>query len=328
MSDKINTYLYVSDLTFMNKYCVNSGKKYKTNKQEYLPIINAIDIDIQKISLSKFIIYLKCVKLTKSQKAGFFGYFTGGHILISEKQSLEIKKDKNILVDELLYRKMIQKYNLLEVPNLYFIKYDEITPFVTIVSPTKIKEICDKNNFEFKRITSKYNSLNIINFDVDKIISFIEDEFENEDNQDNTEKSEDEDNIQSDKEENESEIINMDIPIVWNPCEIIIEKMENLEIKKNDIVFHCNKCKICEVVNNNRENLEFTNKKINFHIKENEDGKELVDKIIDFYQLTQNYMEYKDKFEECGFYETKINIIFYKNEGELYDKSFFIIIKF
>ena len=83
---KINNFLYFLDHTFVKKYCISSGIKYQITKYDYLPLINNTKLNLEELSNSKFLIYLKCVKATKSSKSGFYGYFTGGHILISGKQ--------------------------------------------------------------------------------------------------------------------------------------------------------------------------------------------------------------------------------------------------
>ena len=94
----------------------------------------------------------------------------------------------------------------------------------------------------------------------------------------------------------------MNIPIVWNPCNIIIEKMDNSSIKKIDIISHYKKCDSCDITDNNRIKLEFENKKINLQIKEDEEGKEEVDCIINFYQSDKKYIEKKPIFDKTGLF--------------------------
>lgn len=320
-----NTYLFIIDSTFISKYCLKNSTKYKLNKYDYLPIINTSGNIITELINSKFLIYLKCVKETKSTKAGYFGYFDGEEILINKKISKNINNvNENIIIDDLLYKNMIQNYSLCEVPNLIFVKYNLIVPFNTLITPTNFKEICNKNNLNCGTFSPKLNCLNIVKYKIDDFIKYIE---ELEEDKTENEETENEETENEEFEEDNTEMTQMDIPILWIPCNKILEKMENLKIKKNDIIYHYKECETCEIVDNNRKLLEITNKKINFHIKENEEDKEFIDKIIDFYQIAKKYIEKKELFENFGLEEDKINIIFYKNIGEIYDESFFIISK-
>ena len=329
-----NTYLYIADMTFISKYCVNNSKKYKTNKQEYIPIINTCSKNINELANSNFLIYLKCVKLNKSTKAGYFGYFIGCHILINEKiakQQKDTVLNKNIKIDNLLFRTMVQNYSLCEVKNLVFIKYDDIIPFNNIVIPSKFKEICKKNNHQFEKFSTKLNCLNIVNYKINKPIEWItqyfgEDKEDGEDEEDDENEDDEDEEEDDEKEDEEPDMVIMNVPILWNPCSVIIEKMEKLCISKKCIKEHYNECETCEVVDNNRRMLEF-NKKLNIHKLENDENKIIVDKIIDFYQLAIKYIDTNENFENNGLKEDEINIIYYKYEGELYDKSFLIIHK-
>lgn len=329
MEEIQNKYLYIANSTFISKYCIDNSIKYKTKKYDYLPIINTSGKDINELANSKFMIYLKCVKLNKSSKAGYFGYFTGEHILINNniKQQHKIKSSDDIKVDDLLYRIMIQNYSLCELPNLVFIKYDTVIPFNNLITPTKFGEICKKNNFQSEKISTKLNCLNVVNYNIDEPIDYIEREFENEEEEDDEKENEEENEKNGKDEEEDINVVVMNIPIVWNPCNEIIDKMENMDIKKKDILEHYKKCDICEVVDNNRIAINFDNKKINLHIKQNEEDTNFINKIIDDYQLTKKYIEKNNLFEDFGLEENKINIIYYKCEGELYNNSFFIISK-
>ena len=162
---KINKFLYILDHTFVKKYCVSYGVKYKTTKYDYLPIINTTKLNLEELSNSKFLIYLKCVKATKSNVSGFFGYFIGQHILINSKQSKQIKIPNTadiIVTDDNEYKKIIHKYNLCDMDDLVFIRYDKVIPFNSIVSPLKYKKICGENNIQFEKIPSRLNCLNIM----------------------------------------------------------------------------------------------------------------------------------------------------------------------
>lgn len=337
---EINKFLYILDHTFVKKYCECSTTQYKSIKYDYLPIINTTNFSLEELTKSKFLIYLKCVKATKSTKSGFFGYFLGQKILINSKQEKQIKNSELVIIDDLEYKKMVFDYNLCDMDNLVFIRYETITSFKTIIAPLRYKNICQENNIQFEKTPSRINCLNIVNYKIDEPIKYIEqelqkeeDEEENEDEENEDEEDENDDEDGEDKvnkeEENEEEkdIIMMTIPIVWNPCKIIIDKMDNLSIKKIDIITHYKKCDYCDITDNNRIKLEFENIKINLQIKDGDEGKKQVDSIINFYHNDKKYIEKKCIFDNNLLFEDKINMIYYKYEEEIYDKSFFIIKK-
>ena len=334
--EQVNKFLYILDHTFVKKYCVSSSRIYKIKKYNYLPLVSIGKVAIDRLANSKFLIYLKCVKATKSTVSGYFGYFVGGKLLINNKQSKDVKDKNNVEVDEDEYRRMVKNYCLCVMDNLVFIKYEEITQFDSIVSPTKYKAICRENNIECYKMSSNLKCLNIIENEIDETIEYIELELEKEAEKiENEESDENEGNDGNDgdggDEDNTKEdlvdMVNMNIPIVWNPCNTIIEKMDNMNIKKADIILHYKKCDICDITDNNRKKLDFADSKINLQVKDGEENKEKMDNIINFYQFDKKYIEKKPIFDEMYLFEDKINIIYYKCEDELYDKSIFIISK-
>lgn len=217
--------------------------------------------------------------------------------------------------------------------NLIFIKYKNIKEFDSIVSTKKYKAICQENNIEYYKMSSDLEYLNIIQNEIDESIEYIELELEKEaekkeneesdENEEIDEKEGDKENINEDKED----VVNMNIPIVWNPCNYIIEKMDNMNIKKADIILHYKKCEICDITDNNRKKLDIGDGKMNLQVKDGEGSKEKMDNIINFYQFDKKYKEKKSIFDEIYLFEDKINIIYYKCENELYEKSIFIISK-
>ena len=329
---KINKFLYVADHAFIKKYCANPKTHY-----DYLPIINSLKLDLDELANSQFLIYLKCVKATKSTISGFYGYFTGEHILIKNKQKSQIKNkelDKNIIcVDDAEYKLMVRNYNLCDMDNLIFVKYSTLNPFKSITSVKTYKTICEKHDIQIEKLPPRSNCLNIAPDNTDPTIKYIEFELEKEieddeedDEEEEDEEGEDEDEEVGNKEEDMGDKIGMGIPIVWNPCKVIIGKMDDLTIKKLDISTHYKNCELCDITDNNRIKLVFDKRKVNLQTKHFE-NKEHMDSIINSYQLDKKYIEKKTIFDEMSFSEDKINIVYYDCEGEFYDKSFFIICK-
>jgi hypothetical protein len=311
-------YIYFLDENFINKYLVNKEIKYR-----YLPIINIYKDDYNDFAFTKYLIYLKNNKITKSQKAGYYGYFESEEILANSK----ILKSGNfnddlIKEDNTLYKNIVKYFNLTEIPNLVFIKYDCINIFEEIITPKKLIEIDEKNKNAKKRFSPKFNICNVLVCDIEPLIESIENYFNS--------LSEETDYKEDDEEDTEEENINlisMDIPILWNPCDYVVEKMNDYELTKAKIKEHYSKCEKCEVVDNNRQNLIFDKKSINLSIVTDEEGKIVIDKILEFYMFSKKYIDKKEILEEENIDENKINMIYYKNEGEIYNNSFFLINK-
>lgn len=331
VEEEQNKFLYILDYTFVKKYFTSSGIK-KSIQYEYLPLINTTKLLLDQLVNSNFLIYLKNTKLPKSKITGYYGYFTGGEILINNTQSKNIKNKINFKIDENEYIKMVKNYGLSVMDNLVFVKYKSIIQFYSIVSGTKYKTICQENNIQYEKILGALNYLNIVQYKIDEPIEYIKLELEKEAENEAIDKDDDENETENEEEnkkdvEDLEEIIHMNIPIVWNPCNIIINKMDEMKIKKIEIIEHYKNCALCDVTDNNRKKLDFTNDKINLQVKEGDPNKEKIDTIINFYQFDKNYIEKKSQFDDMFLFEDKINIIYYKCEDELYDKSIFLITK-
>lgn len=326
-----NKYLYISDGIFMNKYSVKK-------KTEYLPIINTNKYKLDEIVNSKFLIYFKSFK---SARAGYYGYFEGTTLLISSKISkeLNVEETENIVLNETLYKNMIREYELNEVSNLVFIKYDKITKFSSLVLPIELKQMCDENKVKPEKFSSRLNRTNIVKYDINEIIELIENELKKEsddeesDDEDTDDEIDDEDKDSDDDEsdENSEDIedytyIKMKIPILWIPCDETLNKIKNKNIKTIDILNHYKKCEKCEVVDNNRQTLEF-NKKINFLIFDEDKDKMVNDIIIDYYLSTKEYKEKDECIKNAEIDLEKINIIYNEYEDELYTNCIFIVYK-
>ena len=195
--------------------------------------------------------------------------------------------------------------------------------FKNVVTNKMVFEFAEKKGSEIQieKITKKHNLCNLIenkNNKIEEIINLIEE------NQPNDEEEKQEEQEEQEEEEEENvEMIMMDIPILWNPCDEIIDKIENNSIKREHIKTHYSNCNDCEIVDNNRISPDFK-KRITFNIIEK---KEIVDKIIDTYHFTKKYIEKKNIFTECNMIDNNINILYYKNNDELYNKSIFLINK-
>jgi hypothetical protein len=326
-----NKLVYILDYKFIKKHYEDFSKIYKGERCDYLPIVNNENIELEDIVNSKFLIYLKSSTVTKSTIAGYYGYFISEKIIINNKQAenLKNKHNKNIEVDENEYRKMIKNYGLCVMEKLIFIKYKKIIKFDHIVSPTKYKTICKENKIENKKIPTTIKFINITKFEIDDIIKYIEMELEKEAQiqEQQEEEQEEDEHYKNEEKEDLSQMVIMDIPIAWVPCNTILDKIEETSIKKSDIIYHYEKCEKCDITDNNRIKFNFLDKKINLQIKEGEEHIEKMNYIIEHYQNCKKYVEKNSVFSEMSLYEDKINLIYYNCEDEFYDKTFFVITK-
>jgi hypothetical protein len=323
-----NKFVYILNLKFVQKYCDAPSKIYKHEKYNYLPFINTVKLPIDQLSNSKFLIYLRAHTDCRSSVVGYYGYFLGGKILINNEQGKNIKNKNNVEINEHEYLKMVKSYCLSVMSDLMFIKYKNIIHFDSIVSSTKYKAMCQEQNLTYSKIPN-LKFLNIAYNNIDESIECIESELEREAEEQDNEDDDTTNECVEDKDEIEEteEMIEMNIPIVWNPCDLMVKKMEKMNIKKADIILHYTDCETCDITDNNRRKLDFSAGKINLQIKEGDENKQKMDHIINFYQFDKRYIEKKSTFEELCLFEDKINIIYYKCEEELYDKSIFIISK-
>jgi hypothetical protein len=175
---------------------------------------------------------------------------------------------------------------------------------------------------------------NIYELNVESIIKTIENYQEDKDEESNesdysyetNESVESVESVESDEEIKE-EVINsvkMDIPILWVPCQELINSFSNKSIKKPIILSHYTTCEKCEITDNNKFPLEF-NKKVNLQIFNK--SEQITNLIYNYYQFAKKYSETEANIILLDFDENKINIVYYQNPDDIYDKCIFIIKK-
>jgi hypothetical protein len=347
----MNSFIYITNYTFYNKYCSTNSKKYKTVKYDYLPIIYTKEQQLTDLINTRFLMYCKYTRENKSYKSGFIGYFDGLELLINTKQT-NIEISKNIIVDNTLYKTMIQNYSLCDMSNLIFIKYNNLIAFDMLLTLTNLKSICENNNLEIVKIQPQLNCCNVIK--LNNVLEYIEciyksnilkiknikkcktykhiknitsnkviQNSDKEDIQDSEEEEEEEE--EEDVEEEDEEILKFKIPVLWIPCKKVINRIDKTKIDKKTIIEHYTKCVVCEIIDNNRETIRIDDKKINLQIKEEISEKDIMDLIIDNYQNTRNLIEKAKTLNEFGLDENKINIIYNCFTDDIYKNTLFII---
>lgn len=282
-------YLYISE------WCVI---KYTFNNN-YLPFINNENIDTDKLVDNKILIYLKSNK-KKSSISGFYG-----HCIIKEL----INKDSEI------YEGLINKYNLCQIDNLLFISFDDIVKFDNIISLTDYNKLCTTLGLDKIKLPKIMELYNVYPYDIDTVIDNIDNEYTDETENEESEEEEDEEINETD-----DEMIEYNVPILWIPCNDIIERMDNSTIKKSLLLEHYKKCEKCDINDNNKFPLEF-NKKINLLYIEEKTT--LINNIINAYTHAKKYLDKLEIIDDIN--NDIINMIYYRCEDELYDKCIFVV---
>jgi hypothetical protein len=126
----------------------------------------------------------------------------------------------------------------------------------------------------------------------------------------------------------DNEIIELSIPILWIPCSGLIKIFNESRLFKKILETHYKKCEKCEINNNNRFDLDFSKKivvkEIERTLKSSSENEE-IDAIIKCYQFSNKLIDTQDKFDLYEYDETKINIIYYKDIDNIYNKCLFIL---
>jgi hypothetical protein len=211
---------------------------------------------------------------------------------------------------------------------LVFVKFNSLCKFNDIIKINDYKKISEQYGSEQINMPAKLlEDYNIYELDVKTIIKTIENFQVDDEESDESDESEYSDTSDSEEDGKNEEVINsvkMDIPILWAPCQELINTFSNKSIKKPIILSHYTKCEKCEITDNNKFPLEF-DKKINLQIFNKSD--QMTNLIYNYYQFAKKYSETEANMIELDFDENKINIIYYENPDDLYNKCIFVVKK-
>lgn len=257
----------------------------------------------------------------------FYGILKIQSILVKvHSPDINVEKSKKLIKDEYTYINLIQKYNMVDVPNIFFIKFNYIDVFeyeIDIKSFNKylnMNNIVKSNELDFifpKKIKSKHivksyykhfqtYLFDYINFLKNKQINKI---------------------IENDsklKISNLDKIIDFKIPILWNGCEKILLKIKKQNINKKLLSEHWNNCKKCEIINNNNENLDINENKITIKNIELQNNFIIMEKIISDYKNIKNFSHSKIN-SDFKFDDKKINMIYCFESNNIYKNCFFVL---
>ena len=353
----VDTYYYWCNIIELQKLSLLD------DDMRFIPCCPYEHINYNNIIGKNVLIFLKNPKI-------FYGIIKSQSVLIKEKPEPDTNNfntnnfnsddletlNKSIVIDEKIYSFLIHKYNMVDVPNLFFIKIDKINIFefeIDIKSYNKYVngelttiEKLSKIEFDYPKkvkpkhiIKSYYEYFQKYMFDY---INYLDNKLNNDnavnpiqipiliDNNmisdnislsDNTTISDIE--IISDTTLDIPTIINFSIPILWNGCDKIVKNFKERKICTKLIKKHWSKCDKCEIVNNNLNEFKIC-KKIIVHNIENKNDYNIIDKLIDDYKNLRNFSFEKTK-TELLFDHDKINIIYCFESNNIYKNCFFVL---
>jgi hypothetical protein len=274
--------------------------------------------------------YLPCILIDRNDENDLINNYM--IIMLSDKKIIYgFFKIETILLeaeDIELYNKLVLRFNLIKIPKLIFVSFNQINSFKYKIEISKINK-----NFEldsnYKKITMSvnyqptcaikniYSNLNnylndYINFQETANIEIIE--------------------IERERETDDTlNYINMCVPILWNSCEDIKRNI-GTGIKKAIILNHLTNCDNCEIVDNNIKDLNMKKKIVlNILDKDDENNINIFNEIIESYGIARNF-QYRNKLFE----NSNINInlddinIFMLNgtiQNNIYSQCYFAITK-
>ena len=333
--NKINSdslYFYWSDKIEINKLITVK------NNLNYLPVYPYSFVEYDQLIDSDILIFFKNPKI-------IYGSFKIKSIIIKNikkknyfdhNQDQDQESNPNIKIDEKLFSDLIKKYNINEIPNLFFIQIINFKIFEYEVSVKGLNDyflIKSLNNYVKFKYPTKVQDIHIIKNNYPKIveniieyIEFIEKNIKNNNlTLDNISfKSIDIEELNSKNKNtssitNSEKINNFNIPIVWKICSELAINIENSCIKKNIFLNHWTKCEQCEKTDNNLIECELGKNKIKFNII---DDKNIINNIINSYQ---NVKKYHIDNNQDQISSDRTNIIYSPNSSNIYSKCLFVI---
>ena len=307
-------------------------KKLFNVKQElkYLPSYPYENINYSDLINSDVFIFFKNPKI-------IYGTFKIKSIIIKNPtDKLFINDDyiehnkNNIMIDDKIFKELIKKYNIIDIPGLFFIELDTINIFEYEIN-IKIFNSYFKTQTDFIefKYPKKVKDIHIIQSYYPKILNQLIEYINYQKNKENENENIDKENIDKKLSITDKSIKNTNdefcIPILWNSCKIIKDKIKNNTITKIEIIDHWTKCNLCEKNDNNLFPLNIENSKITLKKIEKTCDNNLFSKIIENYQNVKKTNILDINNYDIEFEKNKVNIIMTSNYNGIYDKCFFVI---
>lgn len=269
--------------------------------------------------------------------------------------NVNVNTDDDLLIDnelieinENLYKELIKKYKLVEVPKMFFVKFKHLYFFEYEITMGKLNNyLCSslstntntnessQNYFKYPYKTQnkemiKYHNKNFI-VNLKNYIDYLN-------NSDKMTESKSKINLNlvpdvkldliksNSIERSENISKQFSIPVLWNGCEIIKDMLikSKTKHKKNIILEHYANCKECEINDNNEKILNFEGKKIVIKNISDVSSIEIFDLIIEKYSNVES-IHLNDNINNFSLDIGKINIVQCSCSKSIYNQCLFII---
>jgi hypothetical protein len=124
--------------------------------------------------------------------------------------------------------------------------------------------------------------------------------------------------------ESSKNLMELQIPILWIPCDDLQAKIKNSKMTKKFFKIHYETCSKCEIINNNKKDT-VSSENVSIFRKDKNDEEEMND-IIKHYKFSRNYRIRNERYKNQN-YDKDVSIIFYYEnpEEKVYNKCVFLL---
>lgn len=263
---------------------------------------------------------------------------------IDEEYISQLKKNSQILIDDVEFNNVINKYKYIQVPKMFLVKFHYLYQFRYEIGIKKFNDFIlnsneiEKNNLEFKYPTKvqnkemiKNSNLNFIN----NLMKYVDNLYNKEQtvNQDNISNISNASNISNidlnklSNNENNSVKNKFSIPVLWNCCECIKNMLvcQTTKPNKKIIMSHYLTCVDCEINDNNNKIINLANnKKITIKNINEDSDIGVFESLVNSYKNIESF-NIENKIHDNFFEKDKINIISCSKSSSIYSKCLFLV---
>lgn len=237
----------------------------------------------------------------------------------------EITNNNLILIDEEKFNELVKKYKMVEVPKMSFVRFKNMYDFSYKIGIKKFNDFINGIEFKYPKYVqnkemTKCEDKNFLN----NLLNYLDNL--DEQGKNNTYHT----NLNQSKNEIKNNNISYQrfcIPILWNYCDVIKNKLNNLDqdyrLKKLFFSHYAN-CPYCEKNDNNDKSINLLDQDIIIKLINNDSDIKIFDSIVSNYRNVENLLVSTVE-NDLQFQKGKINIIQCLKSKSIYNNSLFII---